>query len=130
MYVRAYARAYECWQIAIGTHDHDQHTPPDTAPTEHKTTGKRATTKIKFAYIMGVIAKNDKKNEKKLKKICRNRNLLYLCTVIKKRTSSTTIKFQYYGSNFGNKNLFGFFWSCSACRLHSCRNFGGTRLQG
>ena len=26
MYVRAYARAYECWQIAIGTQDHDQHT--------------------------------------------------------------------------------------------------------
>ena len=60
MYARMYARAYECGQIVIRTHDHDQHTPPDT-PTEHKTTGKRATTKIKFAYIIGMIAKNEKK---------------------------------------------------------------------
>ena len=62
--VCVYARASDCRQIVIRTHDHDQHTPPDT-PTEHKTTGKRATTKIKFAYIIGMIAKNDKKMEKK-----------------------------------------------------------------
>lgn len=70
IYARVYARVYDCGQIVIRTHDHDQHTPPDTAPTdtptEHTTTGKRATTstKIKFAYIIGMIAKNDKKMKK------------------------------------------------------------------
>ena len=100
--VCVYARASDCRQIVIRTHDHDQHktsTPPDTARTEHTTTGKGATTKIKFAYIIGMIAKNDKKNEKKLKKICRYRNLLYLCIVIKKQTSLTTTKLQHYGGN-------------------------------
>ena len=63
MYVRAYACAYECGQIAIRTHDHDQHktSKPTDTPTEHTTTGKRATTKIKFADIIGMIAKNEKK---------------------------------------------------------------------
>ena len=67
-----YARVYDCGQIVIRTHDHDQHTNGHTNGTQD-TTSKGATTsiKIEFAYIIGMIAKNDKKNEKKLKKICR-----------------------------------------------------------
>lgn len=73
MYARMYACAYDCGQIVIRTHDHDQHTNGQTNGQTNGTqdaTGKRATanTKIKFAYIIGVIAKNDKKNEKKVKK--------------------------------------------------------------
>ena len=65
MYARMYARAYECGQIVIRTHDHDQlktSTPPDTAPTEHTTTGKErnAGNTGKPAYI-GIIAGNEKK---------------------------------------------------------------------
>ena len=61
-----YARASDCVQIIIRTHDHDQHTtgtgPPDT-PTEHKTTGKAE----KPEYIC-MIALNEKKVQKKVKK--------------------------------------------------------------
>ena len=65
MYVRAYARAYECGQIAIKKKKKEKNKPTET-PTEHQTTSKRATTsiQIKFAYIIGMIAKNDKKMKK------------------------------------------------------------------
>lgn len=67
MYARVYARASVCGQIVIRTHDQDRHTRPTHNGTQD-TTGKGVTTKIKFAYIIGMIAKNEK-NEKKLKKI-------------------------------------------------------------
>ena len=58
--VRMYARAYECGQIAIRTHDKDRHTT-STRP-EHTTTGKERNTGNtgKPAYI-GIIAGNEKK---------------------------------------------------------------------
>ena len=57
MCARMYARAYECGQIAIRTHDKDRHTT--STPTEHKTTGKAG----KPAYIC-MIAGNEKKYKK------------------------------------------------------------------
>ena len=56
--VCVYARASDCRQIAIRKHDHDQQTNGT-----QDTTSKGATTsiKIKFAYIIGIIAKNEKK---------------------------------------------------------------------
>ena len=58
IYARIYARAYECGQIAIRTHDHDQHTT--SKPTEHKTTSKAG----KPAYICMIAG-----NEKSIKKV-------------------------------------------------------------
>ena len=60
IYARMYARASDCMQIIIGTHDHDQHTTG--TPTEHTTTGKErnAGNTGKPAYI-GIIAGNEKK---------------------------------------------------------------------
>ena len=56
-----YARASDCGQIIIRTHDHDQHTT-GTGPPEHTTTGK-GRTQGKPAYICMKID-----NEKKYKK--------------------------------------------------------------
>ena len=61
MCARMYARAYECGQIAIRTHDKDRHTT--STPTEHTTTNKAG----KPAYI-GKFADNEKKVQKKVKK--------------------------------------------------------------
>ena len=83
MYVRAYARAYECGQIVIRTHDHDQHTtgtgPPDT-PTEHKTTGKAE----KPAYV-GIIAGNEKKYKKVKKNLEIRKKSVPLCSKSKSK---------------------------------------------
>ena len=65
-----------------------EYTTTTSTPTEYThgtqdtTTGKRATTsiKIKFAYIIGIIAPNDKKMKKKLKKIWKFNFLPYLCS--------------------------------------------------
>ena len=65
-----------------------EYTTTTSTPTEYThgtqdtTIGKRATTsiKIKFAYIIGIIAPNDKKNEKKLKKNWKFNFLPYLCS--------------------------------------------------
>ena len=58
--MRVYARIYA--RMNIRTHDHDQHTTGHTNGTQD-TTGKGAATsaQIKFAYIIGMIAKNEKK---------------------------------------------------------------------
>ena len=69
MCARMYARAYECGQIAIRTHDKDQHTT-GTGPPEHTTTGKeRNTGKAEKPVYICLITDNEKKYKKKLKKI-------------------------------------------------------------
>ena len=57
VYARIYARAYDCGQIVIRTHDKDRHTT--STPTEHTTTNKAG----KPAYI-GKFADNEKKYKK------------------------------------------------------------------
>ena len=63
MCARVYARVYECGQIIIRTHDHDQH--KTSKPTEHTTTGKErnAGNTGKPVYI-GIIVGNEKKYKK------------------------------------------------------------------
>ena len=76
IYARMYARASDCRQIASRTHDQDQDQDQDTRPRpahlrkhdqrkkeEHRQSGKPE-------YIC-MIAGNEKKVQKKLKKICK-----------------------------------------------------------
>ena len=63
VYARMYARAYECGQIIIRTHDHDQHTT-GTGPQEHTTTGKER--KSLHIYVGLQTMKKVKKSLKKI----------------------------------------------------------------
>ena len=70
MCTRIYARASDCGQMIIRTHDHDQHTPPNN---DHQNTGHQRTRgnhgkkdhrqREKPAYI-GKFAENEKKYKK------------------------------------------------------------------
>ena len=64
MYARMYARMYDYGQIVIRTHDHDQDTTGTRTTGKGRNTGKAE----KPAYIC-MIAHNEKKYKKKLKKI-------------------------------------------------------------
>ena len=99
--MRMYARAYECGQIAIRTHDKDRHTT--STPTEH-TTGTHDHRKredsgkaVKPVYICMIAG-----NEKKYKKVKKNleiwKNRRIFVAVIKQQTS-LTIKLQSNENN-------------------------------
>ena len=84
MYACMYARASDCGQIIIRTHDHDQHT------NGHSTNGHSNGTqdhrqesnhkqREKPAYI-GIFADNEKKYKKSLKKFGNMKKPPYLCS--------------------------------------------------
>ena len=64
VYARIYARAYDCGQIVIRTHDHDQHTNGTHDHRKREDSGKAE----KPEYIC-MFAGNEKKVQKKSRKI-------------------------------------------------------------
>ena len=66
VYARIYARAYDCGQIVIRTHDHDRHTNGTHDHRKREDSGKAE----KPEYICMIID-NEKKVQKKSKKICK-----------------------------------------------------------
>ena len=63
MYARAYVRASDCGQMVSG------HTTTTGTPTEHTTGKERNTGKAEKPVYICMIAGNEKKYKKKLKKI-------------------------------------------------------------
>ncbi len=60
-------------------HRRKQEHTTNTGEQHRRIVGRKAKNKTKFALYIGMISENEKYLQKMLKKICRYRNLLYLC---------------------------------------------------